>query len=254
MGNPPQLDDEELATYGGRLRHPDVLAKVYAELFADTETEAICDEAQRRNVPATPVMSPAQLLASGPMAQRGTFAETTVDGRTGRLAAGYWEFDDVRVGFREPARPVGADTDAVVGALDPRRGAFSGPRLRSLPRPRPARRLLRGLRVLEFTQLMAGPEAGRLLRDHGADVIKVESRAFPDQSRVFGGAANMSSQFVTINRDKRSFGVDLTQPEGLALVLQLVAGPTSSSRTSDLAPWRASVWVVTPCAGPTAMS
>ena len=71
---------------------------------------------------------------------------------------------------------------------------------------------------------MAGPEGGRLLRDHGADVIKVESRAFPDQSRVFGGAAMMSSQFVTINRDKRSFGVDLKQPEGLTLALQLVAG------------------------------
>ena len=60
---------------------------------------------------------------------------------------------------------------------------------------------------------MAGPEAGRLLRDYGADVIKVESRAFPDQSRVFGGAANISSQFVTINRDKRSFGVDLSNPK-----------------------------------------
>ena len=68
---------------------------------------------------------------------------------------------------------------------------------------------LTGVRVLEFTQLMAGPETGKLLRDHGADVIRVESRAFPDQSRVFGGAANMSSQFVTINRGKRSFGIDL---------------------------------------------
>ncbi len=224
VGNPPQLDDEELATYGGRLRHPDVLAKVYAELFADSETEAVCDEAQRRNVPATPVMSPAQLLASGPMAQRGTFAETTVDGRTGRVAAGYWEFDDVRVGFREPARPVGADTDAVVGALTRGEALFSGPGLTILPRAAAGQAPLAGLRVLEFTQLMAGPEAGKLLRDHGADVIKVESRAFPDQSRVFGGEANMSSQFVTINRDKRSFGVDLTRPEGLALVLQLVAG------------------------------
>ena len=106
----------------------------------------------------------------------------------------------------------------------PRRGAVLRPTLDGHPRAAAGEAPLGGLRVLEFTQLMAGPEAGRLLRDHGADVIKVESRAFPDQSRVFGGAANMSSQFVTINRDKRSFGVDLKQPEGLALVLQLVAG------------------------------
>ncbi len=70
---------------------------------------------------------------------------------------------------------------------------------------------------------MAGPETGKLLRDQGADVIRVESRAFPDQSRVFGGGANMSSQFVTINRNKRSLGIDLRSPEGRALILQLMS-------------------------------
>jgi crotonobetainyl-CoA:carnitine CoA-transferase CaiB-like acyl-CoA transferase len=54
-------------------------------------------------------------------------------------------------------------------------------------------------------------------------VIRVESRAFPDQSRVFGGEANMSSQFVTINRNKRSLGIDLRSPEGRALILQLMS-------------------------------
>jgi crotonobetainyl-CoA:carnitine CoA-transferase CaiB-like acyl-CoA transferase len=225
VGDPPELDDEELSTYGGRLRHPDVLAKVYAELFADTATEPICEEAQRRNVPATPVMSPAQLLSSEPMAQLGTFADTSVEGRPGRLPAGYWEFDDVRIGFRTPAPLPGADTDAVTAALARGESPFSGPRFNIASRTTATGGPpLAGLRVLEFTQLMAGPEAGRLLRDHGADVIKVESRAFPDQSRVFGGAANISSQFVTINRDKRSIGIDLRKPEGLALALQLVAG------------------------------
>jgi crotonobetainyl-CoA:carnitine CoA-transferase CaiB-like acyl-CoA transferase len=198
---------------------------VYAELFADTETEPICDEAQRRNVPAAPVLSPAQLLSSEPMARRGSFADTSVEGRAGRLPAGFWEFDDVRIGFRTPAPAPGADTDTVIAALVRGESPFSGPRFNVVTRTTvgdgPP---LAGLRVLEFTQLMAGPEAGRLLRDHGADVIKVESRAFPDQSRVFGGAANVSSQFVTINRDKRSIGIDLKKPEGLALALQLVAG------------------------------
>jgi crotonobetainyl-CoA:carnitine CoA-transferase CaiB-like acyl-CoA transferase len=78
------------------------------------------------------------------------------------------------------------------------------------------------MRVLELTQLMAGPETGKLFRDHGADVIRIESREHPDQSRVFGGAANMSSQFVSINRGKRSFGIDLTSDRGRALVLDLV--------------------------------
>ena len=157
------------------------------------------------------------------MHTRGTFATTTVDGHEGVLPAGYFEFDDQRVGFRHAAPAPGADTDSVRDAL--RRGAspFAGRALRGHAARRRRVGPLAGLRVLEFTQLMAGPETGKLLRDQGADVIRVESRAFPDQSRVFGGEANMSSQFVTINRNKRSLGIDLRSPEGRELILQLMA-------------------------------
>jgi crotonobetainyl-CoA:carnitine CoA-transferase CaiB-like acyl-CoA transferase len=213
VGDPPALHgNDDLETYTGRLLHPDVLAEVYAPLFADATTEAICEEAQRRNVPATPVLSPRALLASEPLRRRGTFVDTVVDGRPGVMPSGYWEFDGERVGFRRAAPAAGADAGA----------RFTGPRFTVRPRAATGQLPLAGVRVLEFTQLMAGPETGKLLRDHGADVIRVESRAFPDQSRVFGGAANMSSQFVSINRGKRSFGVDLTTAHGRALVLDLV--------------------------------
>src|SRR5215831_6720953 len=85
VGDPEELHDDALATYGGRGAHPEVMAAVYRTLLAGTSTEAICEEAQKRNVPATPVMSPAQLLASEPMRARGTFATTVVDGREGLL-------------------------------------------------------------------------------------------------------------------------------------------------------------------------
>ncbi len=215
VGDPPELHvDDDLETYTGRLLHPDVLASIYAPLFADTTTEAVCEEAQRRNVPATPVLSPSELLASAPLRRRGTFVDTEVDGRPGVMPSGYWEFDGERVGFRHPAATAGGDTSA-----DAR---FALPRFTVRPRAGTGQLPLAGVRVLEFTQLMAGPETGKLFRDHGADVIRVESRAFPDQSRVFGGAANMSSQFVSINRGKRSFGVDLTSEHGRRLVLELV--------------------------------
>ena len=85
VGDPEALRDEALATYGGRNLHPDVMAEIYEKLFAGTSTEAICDEAQRRNVPVTPVLSPAELIASEPMHKRGTFATTAVDGQEGVL-------------------------------------------------------------------------------------------------------------------------------------------------------------------------
>jgi crotonobetainyl-CoA:carnitine CoA-transferase CaiB-like acyl-CoA transferase len=223
VGDPVELRDDALATYGGRGAHPEVMATVYRKLLAGTVTEEICEEAQRRNVPATPVMSPAQLLASEPMRARGTFATTVVDGREAVLPAGFYEFDDQRVGFRMPAPVPGADTEGVRDALRRRESPFPEPRFQVKPRAHDGEPPLTRLRVLEFTQIMAGPETGKLLRDYGADVIRVESRAFPDQSRVFGGDANMSSQFVTINRNKRSLGIDLRSAEGRALILQLVA-------------------------------
>jgi crotonobetainyl-CoA:carnitine CoA-transferase CaiB-like acyl-CoA transferase len=222
VGDPAELHDEALETYGGRLMQPDVMASIYAPLFAATTTEEICAEAQRRGVPVTPVMSPAQLLTSEPLRRRGTFVETTVDACPGLLPAGYWEFDDRRVGFRRPASPMGTDTADVRASLDAGNPPFVGPPFEVRSRAAASQLPLHGIRVLEFTQLMAGPETGKLLRDHGAEVIRIESGAFPDQSRVFGGAANMSSQFVSINRGKSSFGVDLTSDAGRRLVLELI--------------------------------
>ncbi|MHB8463889.1 MAG: CaiB/BaiF CoA-transferase family protein [Acidimicrobiales bacterium] len=222
LGDPPALGDEALSTYGGRRVAPEAMASIYGPLFADARTEEICEEAQRRNVPVAPVLSPSQLLASDPLRLRGTFVGTTLDGLSGLVPSGYWEFDGRRVGFRSPAPAPGADTRSVQDALARDEPPFDAARLKIHPRAESGQLPLAGIRVVEFTQLMAGPETGKLFRDFGADVIRIESRAFPDQSRVFGGTANMSSQFVSINRGKRSFGVDMTSDDGRNLVLGLV--------------------------------
>lgn len=82
---------------------------------------------------------------------------------------------------------------------------------------------LSGLRVIDFTQLLAGPTCTLMLADLGADVIKIESpngelgRAFPP---FLGGE---SASFLAVNRNKRSVALDLKNPEHLAAVQQLVA-------------------------------
>ena len=76
--------------------------------------------------------------------------------------------------------------------------------------------------MLDFGVVYAAPETGKLLADFGADVIRVESRSNPDLARLAGGAAGMSAQFVTLNRNKRSFGVDLKSEAGRELVRRLV--------------------------------
>ena len=93
---------------------------------------------------------------------------------------------------------------------------------------------LRGLRVIELGQLIAGPFAGRMMADFGADVIKVEPPAGP---RGEGGdplrkwrklwpddASGTSLWWSVQARNKRSICIDLRQPEGQDLVRRLAAG------------------------------
>ena len=75
---------------------------------------------------------------------------------------------------------------------------------------------LRGIRVLEFSQIVAGPLAGIILSDLGADVVKVEP--LEGEARRNSGAVvpNEGKYFQSLNRGKRSLTVDLARPEGRA--------------------------------------
>jgi crotonobetainyl-CoA:carnitine CoA-transferase CaiB-like acyl-CoA transferase len=82
---------------------------------------------------------------------------------------------------------------------------------------------LQGVRVLDFTQYLAGPSSTRMLAELGADVIKVEQPPHGDPVRAQSPRINRrSGNFVQQNRGKRSLCVDLSQPEGVALVKELV--------------------------------
>jgi CoA:oxalate CoA-transferase len=80
---------------------------------------------------------------------------------------------------------------------------------------------LEGVRVLEIANIMAGPFAGMLLADMGADVIKVEALK-GDMCRAFPPLVNGESvSFSSLNRNKRSLAIDLKNPKGLAIVKDL---------------------------------
>jgi crotonobetainyl-CoA:carnitine CoA-transferase CaiB-like acyl-CoA transferase len=81
---------------------------------------------------------------------------------------------------------------------------------------------LDGLRVLELGHIVAGPSAGLLLADLGADVIKVERPGEGDQSR--GMPAGNAANFHFLNRNKRSITIDLKgSDEGRTLFLRLAS-------------------------------
>ncbi|MEJ6784297.1 CaiB/BaiF CoA transferase family protein [Aminobacter sp. Piv2-1] len=91
---------------------------------------------------------------------------------------------------------------------------------------------LSGVRVIELARILAGPWAGQLLADLGADVIKVENPDGGDDTRKWGppfvtghDGENLSAAYYhSCNRGKRSIALDFSTPEGAEVVRKLVAG------------------------------
>lgn len=88
-----------------------------------------------------------------------------------------------------------------------------------------SRRPLDGVTVLDLSRVLAGPYAGMMLADLGADVIKVENPAHGDDTRTYTVPSHHghSVYFLTVNRNKKSVALDLKSPEGKAAFLALVA-------------------------------
>jgi len=85
---------------------------------------------------------------------------------------------------------------------------------------------LADVRVLDLTQILAGPFCTMMLADLGADVVKVERPGGGDGSRHWGPpfVAGESAYFLQVNRNKRSIAIDLKHPDGAAVARRLAAG------------------------------
>ncbi len=83
---------------------------------------------------------------------------------------------------------------------------------------------LAGVRVLDFTRVLAGPAASLALADLGAEVFKIEPPGTGDETRTFPPIRDGESHYyLAVNRGKQSIVVDLKSEEGLALVKELAA-------------------------------
>jgi crotonobetainyl-CoA:carnitine CoA-transferase CaiB-like acyl-CoA transferase len=82
---------------------------------------------------------------------------------------------------------------------------------------------LRGMRVIDFTRVLAGPLCTMLLGDMGAEVIKIEDPAEGDETRGWAPFVDgASTYFLSINRNKKSVAVDLKSAEGVTLLTDLI--------------------------------
>ena len=80
------------------------------------------------------------------------------------------------------------------------------------------RNILYGIRIVDFTRVLAGPYATRILGDFGAEVIKVQSK-----KGASGAEDNSGASFTTWNRNKLSITLDMNYPEAREFALKLTA-------------------------------
>lgn len=131
--------------------------------------------------------------------------------------------------------PVDGMREAITIRPAPELGADDGDRPApepAAPTPQPVTvgdpsRALEGLRIVDFTWVLAGPIGTRLLANFGADVIRIESTTKPDSMRSQIGPdgvpdPDLGGLHNSVNTGKRSLAVDLTDPRGKALVDDLI--------------------------------
>ncbi len=218
----PRLVDPELL--GTMLGHADEIDAIMDEWLADKTRGEVVRRAQELRLPFTEVMEPGEVMSESHHLERGSFVTVDHPGAGPLLQPG--------APFRMMATPWVTRPAPVLGADSP---AW----LARLPRPEPppsaagkSVKPLAGVRVVDFTNAVAGPIASFILADLGAEVIKVEApngrpRQAAGTAPLREGGQDRSYDrmmiFNELNHGKRAISLDVSSPEGRALFLRLVA-------------------------------
>lgn len=213
LGEPEQFQDPRFDTLAARAQAFDELGALIGAMFADRTREELVAEGQRHGVPIAAVLTPAEALHSDHLGAVGALTDAELaPGVTARAPVGYWTVDGARAGFRTPAPTTGSsEITWRATPFNPEPTAAPG----GLP--------LAGIRVVDLGIIVAGGELSRLFGDMGAEVIKVESAAYPDGLRQKREHQAIGDSFARAHRNHLGFGLDLRSPAGAEVFAGLVS-------------------------------
>ena len=235
------LADDELANATLRAKRMDEFLGYVRPWTTRHTTDEVIEQASALRIPVAPVLDGATVVDHEQFVSRGSFVEGPHGFTQPRIP--YRIGDRTPPAFR-PAPTLGQHTGTVEWPVRPRPAPPApdpeggGERRRnpgavastSDATSSAAALPLEGVRIVDFTAFWAGPSATQLLGALGADVIKIESIQRPDGMRFTSAKPASVDQwwewgfvFHGANANKRSVTLDLNRPEGLELVLRLIA-------------------------------
>jgi len=184
MGSPAWGDDPRFAKKANRVSNWDALHALMSQWSRQHDKQSIADTAQRAHVPSFPLREVAEHLDTPQMRHRRYYAPQDLAGKT----------------IQRPGTPFGLSFVA------------SNRRQETPKGPMP----LSGIRVLDFSWVIAGPTTTRYLAAMGAEVIKVEAPGKGDPGR----ATELHS---VLGQAKKSIAIDLKKPQAVEVVRALAA-------------------------------
>jgi crotonobetainyl-CoA:carnitine CoA-transferase CaiB-like acyl-CoA transferase len=215
LGEPEQFADQRYDTIAARYAASRELNAAIAALFAPQTMDVLVAEGQARGVPIAAVLTPAEALTSKHFRAVGALTDAEIaPGAHLAVPVGAFVINGRHAGYVRPAPSEGADESAWATGRSASAADDSGARQRPFD----------GLRILDLGVIVAGGELGRLFADLGAEVIKIESAAYPDGLRQTPPGQPMSRSWALTHRNEYSLGLDLRHPSGAEIFGRLVAG------------------------------
>ena len=235
LGLPEALTGDEFNDPVYRRAHVAEVDRVVSGILAGLPKEKVYEELQDRHIPCAPVNTPLEFVRDRHIESRG-FVVDTVHPRLGPMEFPGRAYKTGNWRFRHHAPAVGEHDEAVPNGFD---AAPDSPQTwRAVPDPgsgqtprtaadgtSPNGLPLTGIRVADFTHMVAGPYGTMQLAYFGAEVIKIESRARPDTWRIREGNKDVEASlpFADHNRNKLSITANLKTEEGRELARRIIA-------------------------------
>jgi len=236
-GNEEVLLSEFHGPSSNRLPYRELLDLFIGDLMIQLTVVEAYHEGQNRHIAVTPVQSASDILADPHLLARRFFVEVAVEpGRSLSAPGSPFRFSRTQRNSNHSVPESGEHDQDVLEAprivesqsLDVRANPWSKSKLESATGS--TRGALAGLRVVEFGTGLAAPWIGRMLAWAGAEVIKVESNAYPDVPRLFvpprepelGTQPQCSPWFTDWSAGKRFVALDLRKDEGAELARKIV--------------------------------